>query len=278
MADAIIGNIILEGATTVEDVLVSKEANKRVIAEGTLQDLDVENRNHRIYSKKDIAPEINGPRMKELIEAKQFKGEMGHPLSDSIVRQQTIDPKLTCVNYLKVWIDGNRIKAQFKGTNNEYGEYFDQDLREGCKPAFSLRALGSIENVGGKAYVRGVKVITFDEVIYPSHRTAYMERVVSESAIETKSGLVNENQIIVPYDDPGKIIKITGSMAQDTLNKLQRESANIGAILETFEGIADKVSLINNASQVLLTNRFGDRFTINLENYVQNLIMDYVCG
>ena len=159
-----IGSIILEGAATVEDTIISyKPCNScgksRVIAEGTLQDMDVENRNHRIYAKADLSPEIMGPRMTELIKAKEMKGELGHPLSDDLVRQQTIDPKLVCVLFTKIWIEGNKVKGQFRGTNNAYGDEFDLDLRDGCKPAFSLRALGAIENVNGKAYVKGIKII-----------------------------------------------------------------------------------------------------------------------
>ena len=151
----VIGSIILEGGATAEDTVItdkikSYKGKDRVVAEGTLQDMDVENRNRRIYSKADLMPEINGPRMKELIAAKDFKGELGHPLTDDLVRQQNIDPKLVCVSFTKIWVDGNKVKGQFKGTNNAYGDEFDLDLREGCKPAFSLRALGSIENIVGK--------------------------------------------------------------------------------------------------------------------------------
>ena len=78
----IIGSIILEGMDhSSEDTMIISGANsKRVIAEATLQDLEVENRNHRIYAKKDIEPEINGARIKELIKAGQMYGEMSHPL------------------------------------------------------------------------------------------------------------------------------------------------------------------------------------------------------
>ena len=272
----IIGSIILEGATTVEDVVVqdTEYSDNRVIAEGTLQDTDVENRNHRIYEKQDIEPEINGSRMKELLSKGELTGEAGHPLSDSIVRQQTIDPKYECVRYLKIWMEGNLVRAQFKGTNNELGETFDKDLRSGVKPAFSLRALGAIENVNGKAYVRGVRIITYDRVHYPSHKAAYTEKIISESTII--NDLVNENQIIVPENDPGRIIQVTGSDAQDILNRLQRESASISSILDTFEGISDKITVTE--SNIVLTNRFGDRFDLKLEDYVDRLIMDYTWG
>ena len=116
MANPIIANIILEGATTVEDTIITDGNGKRVVAEGTLQDMDVENRNKRIYAKSDLIPEINGPRMKELIDARQFYGEMGHPLSDDLVRQQTIDPKLVCVGYNKVWVEGNLVNYRKHGS------------------------------------------------------------------------------------------------------------------------------------------------------------------
>lgn len=273
MNNPVIANIILEGATTVEDTLITDGNGKRVIAEGTLQDMDVENRNRRIYAKADLIPEINGPRMKELIEAKQFCGEYGHPLSDDLVRQQTIDPKLVCVRFNKVWVEGNLVKARFQGTNNDYGSYLDADLREGCKPAFSLRALGAIENVNGKAYVKGIKIITWDSVIYPSHKVAYTSNIVTESTMDGKP--LYENQIVVPHDDPGTIITLRESDARTVISRLQRESANLDCILNTFDGIYDKISQVNE-NTIMLTNAMGGKISVNLESHVQNLIMDYV--
>lgn len=272
MSNRVIANIILEGATTVEDSIITGGSGKRVEAKGTLQDMDVENRNRRVYMKGDLLPEINGPRMTELIKAKQFCGEYGHPLSDDLVRQQTIDPKLVCVRFNKVWVEGNLVKARFQGTNNDYGEYFDRDLRDGCKPAFSLRALGAIENVNGKACVKGIKIITWDSVIYPSHKVAYTDKIITESAMDGTP--IHENQIVVPFDDPGRIITLTESDAKTVISRLQRESANVDTILSTFDGIYDKISTRGNS--VVLTNAMGGKIEVNLESHVQNLIMDYV--
>ena len=277
----IIGSIILEGMDhSAEDTMIISGANsKRVIAEATLQDLEVENRNHRIYAKKDIEPEINGDRIKELIKAGQMYGEMSHPLSDDLVRQQTIDKKLACVSFLKMWVEGNYVKGQYKGTLNEYGNFVDQELRDGAKPAFSLRALGAIENVNGKAYVRGVRIITFDQVIYPSHRPAYTTKILSESALSCDMDPMKvKAEDLTKYNETGRIINLTGSDAQMVLNKLQRESANISTVLETFDKIADKITISENGKYVVLTNAFGDRFKLQLEDYVDNLIMDYICG
>ena len=272
MSDKCIGNIILEGAVTVEDSIVVNNNGKRLVAEGILQDMDVENRNRRIYATKDLAPEVNGPRMQELIKSGNFKGENGHPLSDDLVRQQTIDPQLVCVKFLKVWTDKNLIRAQFCGTNNDYGEEFNEDLKCGEKPSFSLRALGGIENIGGKAYVKNIKIITWDRVIYPSHKRAYTERVLSEAAQDGTP--IYTNQIVVPKNDPGTIYKLTDTDAKTVLSRLQRESANIDTILNTFDGLYDTIEQISE-NRIILTDRFGEKIYANLESHVSNVIMDY---
>ena len=261
-SNRVIGNIILEGAMTAEDsVIIDGGNSKRVQALATLQDLDVVNRNRRIYALRDMKPEIEGPRIQELIKAKSFLGECGHPLSDDLVRQQTIDPKLACVRFNKIWVEGNLVKAIYQGTNNAYGQEVDDDLRDGVKHAFSLRALGSIESIDGKAYVKNIKVITYDRVIYPSHKRAYMEKIVTESTIDGEP--LQENQIVVPEDDPGTIITLKESDARLVLNRLQKESASLSTIVETFDGIYDKVTLLDE-NTILLTDRYGNKITSNL--------------
>lgn len=273
-SNRVIGNIILEGAVTAEDsVIIDGKSSKRVQAQATLQDLDVVNRNRRIYAKADMAPEINGSRMQELIKAKSMLGECGHPLSDDLVRQQTIDPKLACVRFNKIWLDGNLVKSIFQGTNNAYGQEVDDDLRDGVLLAFSLRALGSIENIDGKAYVKNIKVITYDKVIYPSHKRAYTEKIVSEAAISGEP--IHENQIVVPENDPGTIITLKESDARTVINRLQRESANLSNIIEALDGIYDNITLVNE-NTLLMTSRYGEKVRVNLEDHISNVIMDYV--
>ena len=273
-SNRVIGNIILEGAVTAEDsIIIDGKNSKRVQAQATLQDLDVINRNRRIYAKADMAPEINGPRMQELIRAKSMMGECGHPLSDDLVRQQTIDPKLVCVRFNKIWIEGNLVTSIFQGTNNAYGQEVDDDLRDGVLPAFSLRALGSIENIDGKAYVKNIKVITYDKVIYPSHKRAYTEKIVSEAAISGEP--IQENQIVVPENDPGTIITLKESDARIVINRLQRESANLSNIIEALDGIYDNITLVNE-NTLLMTSKYGEKVRVNLEDHISNVIMNYV--
>lgn len=246
---------------------VVSETFDRVQAEGILQEAEEQNRNSRIYERKDLFPEVNGKRMKELIDHGQFKGESGHPLSKELTRQQTILPHLCCVLYNKVWTDGNKIMSNFEGTNNALGADFDMDLRKGRKPAFSLRALGTIENARGKAFVRNIKIITWDHVIYPSHPGAYTTKLVTEST--SLSQAPNGNDLYA-NNGKGMLIPITND---NVIRYLKSESANIKVALENFDIFYESMEVIGN--HVQMVDKAGNVLMISLENYIDDEIRRY---
>ena len=272
-----LGYIINEGISVESDANIIADNGRRAKAEGILQDLGVKNRNGRIYLSEDMKPEINGPRMTELIETGNMCGEEGHPVgadANSLARQQTIDPKLVSVRFTKVWMEGNLIKGHFMGTNTPYGEVFNQDLLDGFKPSFSLRALGTIESKGANCYVKNIKIITWDRVIYPSHKAAYTKGLIKEgancdikevsAAIEKRKGYaVNEAGILIPiYND-------------DVISFIKQESANVHTILENFDTLYNKTEVINGGQQVRMVTNDGDVLIINLESKIQRDIYDY---
>lgn len=266
MIDPNIGYVIIETATTSQDfkpTIVRSMDKKRVVAEVILQEANEKNRNGRFYDSNELFPQITAPRTQELIKHGELRAENGHPLSKDIQRQSTIDPNNTVAIFLKLWTDGNFIKAHARGTNNEKGEEFNQDLLDGFTPAWSLRALGSIINTGRGAEVKNPKLITWDRVIYPSHPRAYTQGIVSESS-----------SIVLPKDDPGMLIPITNNQVIDYI---KHESANLKQVMETFEIFYDNIELVNERfnPQVKLTSRDGNIYVINLETYLQNEIQNY---
>ena len=230
-------------------------------------------------------PEINGPRMKELIEAKQFKGECGHPLSDDLVRQQTIDPKLTCVNFSRVWVEGNLVKAQFRGTNNDYGANFDADLREGGKPAFSLRALGALINENGKAVVKNLQIITYDRVYFPSHKQAYTNKLITSEAagdepirVPTEFFAKKEPEIKHLMESGNDVFGDTSfviPMTQKQINNfIVNESCNVRSILNTFDVFYESVSFDPMSHMVTMKTKLGDTINLSLETTVSREIIE----
>lgn len=259
-----IGYVILEGAPLeIPEAKVISDNNKRVIGEGVLQEAEEENRNGRCYLHNDLYREIKCPRTIELLNSGNMLSENGHPMDTSMVRQQTIDPNNTVARFLKIWMDGNKVMAHFKGTNNAKGEEFDQDLREGVLPSWSLRALGSLNNKGGRNIVENLRIITWDRVIYPSHPGAYTTRLVTESV-----GLYNE---IERLNENGKLIPITND---SILSYIKQESANIKSLISQIDFMYESASLVST-NQIRLVAKNGDTFVVKLENHISNEIQNY---
>ena len=260
-----IGYIICESAIPgFTETNIVKEENGKVIGEGILQTANEKNRNGRFYSSEELFPQLTAPRTLELLEAGYLRAELGHPLSDELIRQQTIDDSRTCAQFLKLWTDGDNVWARFRGTNNAFGESFDKDLRDGCKPAWSLRALGTLVQTARGAEVKKLRLITWDQVIYPSHPHAYTQRLVTESADFAK-----ENDI---YCENGKIIPITN---KSVIDYIKSESANLKFLENSIDFMYKTVKINADRSTVTLTSQSGDVYVVNLEQYINDEIRNY---
>lgn len=271
MNNQVIGQIIHE-AVTESDSNILMEKNGKAYATGILQDLESENRNGRIYTSEEMKPEINGDRIqKELIPTGNMRGHAGHPSSQDLSIQSVIDPKLCCVQYDKIWLDGNIVRANYHATNNELGKAFNLDLLEGCKPAFSLRALGSVDRSrSGKCFVKNVRIITWDHVIFPSHKMAYTEKLIDP---RSATGKLHENALITEAAAyHGNLIPVMNSQV---VSYIKEESANVQSILNTFDTLYESAMICNGGKNVSLKLRNGDTVLVNLEQYIQDEIMNY---
>lgn len=264
MDKSAIGYVILESAPiSAPDAKVVSEVDKHLVAEGVLQEAEEENRNGRCYLHNDLLREIKCPRTIELLNSGNLKAENGHPMDSSMIRQQTIDPNNTVAKFLKLWMDGNNVMAHFKGTNNQKGDEFDADLRDGELPSWSLRALGSLNNRGGRNIVENLRIITWDRVIYPSHPGAYTTKILTESA--------NMSNQLTHMNKNGKLIPITND---SVLSYIKQESANIKSLIQQIDFMYESATLVKN-NQVRLVAKNGDTFVVNLENYIATEIENY---
>jgi len=265
------GYLILESPTmTVDMKQVGRSPNtNRLIAEGTLQDADNTNRNGRDYDSADLFPALKDPRLTELMRAGSLKSEDGHPLDETLQRQQTIYNPLCCAKILSIWTDGKLIKGRFKGTNNDRGEYFNNDLLDGELPAWSLRALGTLQNKDGKVFVKNIRIITWDRVIYPSHKCAYTEKIVSESANLAGMG---SNQVVYDPNWKGEIHPL---ITEDAIEYIRQESTNLRTFCDNFDTFGSPISLVENCSKVQITTANGSTARIGVERYIRDELMQF---
>jgi hypothetical protein len=278
MSNNIAAYIICEADINPNLEKVEKGLDGKAIGEGILQTADERNRNGRYYAEEELFPQLVAPRTKELLAAGYLRAEMGHPLSKDLARQSVIDDKITCARFLTLWTEGKNIWARFKGTNNEYGRAFDLDLKDGCKPAWSLRALGSVMQTSRGAEVKNLRVITWDNVIYPSHPGAYTQRIVSESlAIANEAvttGTTPTGKIITENDLNG-VAMITPIKNEQILNFLQEQSGNLKFIRECFDFVYKDIVVNEKGTKVFLTTNEGDTLVVPMESYVHNELMNY---
>ena len=279
-----LGFVISE--TTAKDVEFNIVNQHRdfVIAEGIIQEAEQENRNKRCYATEDLFSQIMCPRTQELMKSGNMKGEAGHPMDINLNRQQTIDPKYVQVWYTKLWMDGPFVKAQFRGTNNDYGKEFNLDLLDGQKPSFSLRALGRIENIKGKAYVKGLKIVTWDRVYYPSHNKAYTEKIVSEmkreSAIMEGVASFNPTPQYRTVAPPGNQMIMNESfvmpiMTEQIRNYVISESGNLNIIRKNFDTLYQSINISEDGKMVTVVDTDHNTICIPLERHIQNEIMEF---
>lgn len=268
-------SIIIETAPPeVDDSIRAKvvgEDHGYLVVEAILQDLNKKNRNGRFYADKELVPQITCARTQELIKTGNMKGENGHPMSKDLVRQQTIDPNNVVCKFLKIWVDGDLIKAHVVGSPDGVGENFERSVRAGELPSFSMRSLGTVTNTSRGAEVRNIKLICWDRVIYPSHSVAY----TCENGIyvlDNKEIVAEGSKLYLDENDKGIIEPIN---QKQVIEYVKNQSKNLQTVKESLECYFDTIEIIDKGKKVILKESAGNTLVVNLEDYITNELMDY---
>lgn len=262
-------NEAAEKVVSCETVNVGR--NGFVTAEGVLQVGEKENRNRRFYSTEDLHGEIYSDRIRELVTTGNFKGEAGHPLDLNLSRQQKVDGTLEQVWFTKLWMEGPLVKAQFRGTNNELGRSFNEDLKDGQLPSFSLRSIGSIKNNGGRNQVTNLRIICYDRVYFPSYPDAYTDHIVTESAFMDDLKLTNMNEDmqrkIVESGNSLMVESAVSPIINDEVRKvIMKESYNLNAMCEAFD--QEFTNITRKGNNLQLVDENYNVIVVPIEDYV----------
>ena len=141
------------------------------------------------------------------------------------------------------------------------------DLLEGCKPAFSLRALGNVDRTkSGECVVKNIRIITWDHVIFPSHKMAYTDKLIDPREAQghiKESAVLKENGLLIPI------------LNEQVTSYIKEESANVKSILDTFGCLYESAMIVNNGRDVSLTLDSGEQMLVHLEQYIQDEIYNY---
>ena len=179
-----------------------------VIFDAVLQSFDVMNRNRRMYEAANIMDKINNDDyIQDMLRKNSWMGEIDHPAamkegeSLTINRISNPDMKLTSHYIRRPRLNGNLLEATIQtDSSNENGMNMAIKIVDGkIIPCFSARVLGALQNKNGKPVVNVRKLVTYDWVLYPSHKEAEAKfsQPIQES-VEYAANAANTVVIFLP--------------------------------------------------------------------------------
>lgn len=146
-----------------------------------LHSFGVKNRNQREYDAQNIWEKIQtDDYIQSMLRQNSWMGEIDHPAAETqgeeLTMQRIANPNLEKTSHFirSPKLSGNLLEAHIQtDTGTDAGMNMARKMVDGhIIPCFSARVLGALQNRGGRPVVYVRKLITYDWVLYPSHREA----------------------------------------------------------------------------------------------------------
>ena len=254
------GFMYLAEQTTPEDYpienlqVVDKNGVFFVTFDTCLHSFEVINRNNRQYISSNIQECFQTERILSMLQDRAWFGEMDHPLQKykdkplSPERIQSIEMERRSHKILDPNFKSNLLLARIEtASGTEAGRGMANEIIQGLVPAFSCRAIAGIRLINGKPTVVVRKVITYDWVLYPSHKEAHIIgdangavktiKTITESAVDKVREYSKD--ILLPL--------------KEVLENVGHRDVNTQLIMESFElSQEDMLGFTNDLSHMIV--------------------------
>lgn len=210
-----------------------------------LQSFGDRNWNQRIYTKDIVMKGLNtNPLIQHDMKMKTWTGEYGHPIIEKgmneLSRQMTIFPPNACWTIDKYWEEGNLLMGECTTLAGGYGDLVRDRVLTNYPAMASSRAIGGVDREG--KVLPGYTPITFDCVIRPSHKQAYMVKdsdKLNEFPIHTgQKNTMSESAVMI---DPATNVSFKDFLLSESSTKYQIE-----ALCGAFNIDADSMVISEN--------------------------------
>lgn len=244
-----------------------------------LQSFDCFNRNKRNYNLRPMMEAVKADHIQELLYKGTWCGENGHPDSTDIKRILSIDMTKICHRIIDLEFQGNLLYGTIETLNDDaWGKQFTKHILQGLHPSFSLRALAAITKLGdGRGIIKTKPhIVTYDRVILPSHREAYMDNSKPITLVQsaTESATIQESYIPEGNTFDDTVHEVNESTIASVLDYVKEESSTFKELATFFDANYDSVSLVDE-SKVCIND--GDRkIIVCLEDYIRHDIASYM--
>lgn len=170
-----------------------------VIFDAILQSFGVMNRNGRMYDQSNIWQCISTDEtIRQYLADNSWLGEVDHPSAQmngetlSVNRIANPDKTLSSHYIRKPRMNGTFLEATIQtDSSTEAGMNMAVKITDGkIIPCFSARVLGALEQRNGRPTVIVRKLVTYDWVLYPSHREARAK--ITQPIVENAGAVARE--------------------------------------------------------------------------------------
>lgn len=205
--------------------------------ESCLHSFDVMNRNSRMYEGANIQSCLETERIQSYLKHGGWFGEMNHPTPEykdkplSPERIQDIKMDNTSHKMLNPHIENNLLVSRIQSdSGTEAGMNLARKMIQGFIPGFSCRAIASMMLKNGKPVVNVRKIITYDWVLYQSHREAEQITSTPTKFVTKVANTVKEVTERVETTASGIIIPL-----KEILESVGKRDVNAQIIMESFD-------------------------------------------
>ena len=244
-----------------------------------LQSFDCFNRNKRNYNLRPMMEAVKADHIQELLYKGTWCGENGHPDSTDIKRILSIDMTKICHRIIDLEFQGNLLYGTIETLNDDaWGKQFTKHILQGLHPSFSLRALAAITKLGdGRGIIKTKPhIVTYDRVILPSHREAYMDNSKPITLVQsaTESATIQESYIPEGNTFDDTVHEVNESAIASVLDYVKEESSTFKELATFFDANYDSVSLVDESKVCI--NDDDRKIIVCLEDYIRHDIASYM--
>ena len=267
----------LENSVKNMDV-VNKNGVFYVDFESCLHSFDVINRNSRMYEASNIEECLNTERIKSYLAHGGWYGEMNHPTPKykdkplSPERISDIDMGNTSHRMLNPHIKGNLLISRIQtDAGTDAGMNLAKKMVQGFIPGFSCRAIACMMLKNNKPVVQVRKIITYDWVLYQSHREA-------EQITSTPNKFVSKTVQTV-QESVNNVIKTAKDICiplKEILESVGKTDINAQVIMESFDLTNDDIMGLSKDNRHLIMKDNNNVIYCNINQDSRNKINEYL--
>jgi len=238
---------------------------KEYVLEGIFGEIDVKNKNQRIYSEDEYVPQIEA--LQNKIKSGKLLGELDHP-SQFDVSLKNVSHIIEDLFYEK---DTKQVKGRIRLLDTDAGRQAKALVDAGVPLQISSRAAGAVES-DGKVKIK--QLFTYDLVADPGFENAELKRVNESYGFNNENGLYiyeinksnNEQTQIIENKDMADFVK-----AED-FNKYTEYLANeIKSLKETLDTKETEANENNELDGIKAHNDHIVENVNNISEYVEYL-------